>query len=47
MYKRVLSLAAAMVLAMSAFAVRFQTDRSWYLAGETMKVSVTAEEVSV
>ena len=47
MYKRVISLAAAMVLAMSAFAVRFQTDRSWYLAGETMKVSVTAEEVSV
>ena len=32
-----------MVLSMSAFATRIETDRSWYLAGEAMKVSVTID----
>ncbi len=33
----------ALVLSMSTFATRIETDRSWYLAGEAMKVSVTID----
>ena len=32
-----------MVLSMSTFAANIETDRTWYLAGETMKVNVTAD----
>ena len=35
----------AMVLAKSTFALDVKTDRTWYLAGEAMKVSVTADAV--
>ena len=42
MSNKILSLTAAMALALSTFAANVKTDRSWYLAGEAMKVSVTA-----
>ena len=42
MSNKILSLTAAMALALSTFAANVETDRSWYLAGEAMKVSVTA-----
>ena len=44
---RLLSLTAAMVLALSGFAVNIETDRTWYLAGETMKISVTADNALI
>ena len=47
MKNRIISLTAALVLAMSAFAVSFETDRTWYLAGEAMKVSVTADDALI
>ena len=42
---RILSLTAALVLAQCTFAIDVKTDRTWYLAGEAMKVSVTADAV--
>ena len=42
MKNRTLSLIAAVVLTLSAQAAHINTDRSWYLAGEAMKVNVTA-----
>ena len=36
-----------MSLALSTFAVSFKTDRSWYLAGEPMKVCITAADASI
>ena len=47
MNNRILSLIAAMVLALSAFAANINTDRTWYLAGEAMKVSVTADDALI
>jgi hypothetical protein len=47
MKNRIISLTVALVLAMSAFAVSFETDRTWYLAGEAMKVSVTADDALI
>ena len=47
MNSRIISLTAMLVLALSAFAVNVDTDRTWYLAGESMTVSVTAEEQRV
>ena len=47
MKKKILSLAAAMVLALSGFAASVETDRTWYLAGEAMKVSVSAENALI
>ena len=41
MKSKILSLTIAMVLALSTFAANIETDRTWYLAGEAMKVSVT------
>ena len=43
MKNKLLSLTAAMVLALSTFAANIETDRTWYLAGEAMKVRVTAD----
>ena len=37
----------AMVLATSTFAVSIETDRTWYLAGEAMEVSVTADDAKI
>ena len=36
-----------MVLSLSAFAVTIETDRTWYLAGEAMKVSLTADDALI
>ena len=41
MNNKILSLTAAMVFALSTLAMNIETDRTWYLAGEAMKVSVT------
>ena len=41
MNHKIISLTAAMVLALSTYATTIRTDRTWYLAGEAMKVSVT------
>ena len=47
MNNKILSLTVAMVLAMSTFAANVETDRTWYLAGEPMKVSVSADEAFI
>jgi len=47
MNSRILSLTVAMVLALSTSAANIETDRTWYLAGEAMTVSVTAERQRV
>ena len=44
---RLLSLTAALVLALSTFAASVETDRPWYLAGETMTVGVTADDALI
>jgi hypothetical protein len=36
-----------MVLALSTFAAHIETDRTWYLAGEAMRVSVTADNALI
>lgn len=41
MKNRIYSMIVAMVLALSTFAATIETDRTWYLAGEAMTVSVT------
>ena len=43
MNQRIITQIVALVLSMSTFATRIETDRSWYLAGEAMKVSVTID----
>ena len=40
---KIFLLSFAMVLSMSTFAANIETDRTWYLAGESMEVSVTAD----
>ena len=47
MNSRILSLTAVMVLTLSASAATFETDRTWYLAGERMTVSVTADDAMI
>ena len=47
MNSRILSLTLAMVLALSTFAADIETDRTWYLAGEAMTVSVTADDALI
>jgi len=47
MNNRILSLIAAMVLTLSTFATSVETDRTWYLAGEAMKVSVTDNDATI
>jgi hypothetical protein len=47
MNNRILSLTVVMVLALSTFAVEIETDRTWYLAGEAMTVSVTADDALI
>ena len=44
---KVISLAVAMVLSLSTFSATIETDRTWYLAGEAMKVSVTADDALI
>ena len=47
MKNKILSLIAAMALALSSFAASIETDRTWYLAGEAMKVSVTTDDALI
>jgi hypothetical protein len=47
MKRKILSLAAATVLALSSFATNVETDRTWYLAGEAMKISVRADNALI
>lgn len=47
MRNRILPLIAAMVLTLSTYAASFETDRTWYLAGEAMKVSITADDALI
>ncbi|MBP5800377.1 MAG: hypothetical protein J6W43_10815 [Prevotella sp.] len=47
MNSRIMSLIAALVLSLSTFAASIETDRTWYLAGEAMKVSVTADNALI
>lgn len=47
MSNRILSLIAAMVLTLSAFAVDIETSRTWYLAGEAMEISVTDDDAII
>ena len=47
MNSRIWLLIAAIVLAQSTFAVSVETDRTWYLSGEPMTVSVTADDALI
>ena len=47
MNNRILSLTVALVLALSTFAAEIKTDRTWYLAGEAMTVSVTDNDALI
>ena len=47
MKHKIISLTAALALALSSFAANIETDRTWYLAGEAMKVSVTDESALI
>ena len=47
MSSRLLSLISATVLALGTSASIIETDRTWYLAGEPMKVSVTADNALI
>ena len=47
MNNRIFSLTATLVLAMNTFAANIETDRSWYLAGEAMKISVTLDDAVI
>ena len=47
MRNRFLSLIAALVLAISAYATDIKTDRTWYLAGEALQVSVTDNDSKI
>ena len=47
MNNRILSLTAALVLTLSTFAANIEIDRTWYLAGEQMKVCVTADDALI
>ena len=47
MKNRIIALIGALVLAESSFAVSFETDRTWYLAGEAMKVRVVADDARI
>ena len=47
MKNKIIALTAAMVLALSSFAASVETDRTWYLAGEAMKVDITADNALI
>ena len=47
MKNRIISLIGATVLSLSSFAANVKTDRTWYLAGEAMKVRVTADDAAI
>ena len=47
MKNKILSLTTALVFALNTFATNVDTDRTWYLAGEAMKISVTADDAII
>ena len=47
MNNRITSLISALLLALSTFAARVETDRPWYLAGEAIAVSVSDADTSI
>ena len=47
MRNRTMPLTAALLLAASTYAASVETDRTWYLAGEAMTVSMTADNASI
>lgn len=47
MNSRLLSLTVALELVLSTFAANVETDRTWYLAGEAMNVSVTDDDAVI
>ena len=47
MRNRLLSLIAAMVLTLSAYSINIETDRTWYLSGEAMEISVTDDDAII
>ncbi|MBO4719826.1 MAG: hypothetical protein J5658_08145 [Prevotella sp.] len=47
MKNKVILLIATLVLSLSTSAASFETDRTWYLAGEAMKVNVTADNALI
>ncbi len=47
MNSRIWSILAAMVIALNTFAASVKTDRTWYLAGEAMTVSVSADDAMI
>ena len=47
MNSRILSLIATTVLSLSSFATTIETDHTWYLAGEAMKVRVTDDNAII
>ena len=47
MRNRILSLITAMVLTLSAYAINIETNRTWYLSGEAMEISVTDDDAII
>ena len=47
MNSRIGLLIAAMVLTLGSFAASIETDRTWYLAGEAMRVSITDDDALI
>ena len=47
MNNRIRLLSAVLVLTLSTFAMSIETDRTWYLAGETMEVGVTVDDAMI
>ena len=47
MNNKIILLITAIVFVMSTYATTIRTDRTWYLAGEAMKVSVTADNALI
>ena len=47
MRNRIMSLIAAMVLTLSAYAINIETNRTWYLSGEAMEISVTDDDAII
>ncbi len=47
MNKRIKTSIAVLAFALSSYAASIETDRPWYLAGETMKVSITTDNALI
>ncbi len=47
MKRKIILLIAALALGLRSFSASVETDRTWYLAGEAMTVSVTADNALI